>query len=59
MVTARPRTAIGPSCKLLNRPRSESVKTGGVMVVSYVRDRERIFLRWLENVERLDRGAAF
>jgi hypothetical protein len=34
------------------------------MVVSYVRDRERIFLRWLENVERLldrhvDRGAAF
>ena len=34
------------------------------MVVSYVRDRERIFLRWLENVEPLldrhvDRGAAF
>ena len=34
------------------------------MVASYVRERERIFLRWLENVERLlnqpvDRGAAF
>ena len=34
------------------------------MVVSYVRDRERIFRHWLENVERLldppvDRGAAF
>ena len=34
------------------------------MVVSYVRDRERIFQHWLENVERLldppvDRGAAF
>jgi hypothetical protein len=23
------------------------------MVASYVRERERIFLRWLENVERL------
>jgi hypothetical protein len=34
------------------------------MVVSYVRDRERIFQHWLENVERLldqpvDREAAF
>jgi hypothetical protein len=34
------------------------------MVVSYVGERERIFRRWLENVERLldqpvDRGAAF
>jgi hypothetical protein len=34
------------------------------MVVSYERERERIFRRWLENVERLlnqpvDRGAAF
>ena len=34
------------------------------MVASYVRERERIFLRWLENVERLlnqpvDRDAAF
>ena len=34
------------------------------MVVSYVRDRERIFQHWLGNVERLldqpvDRGAAF
>ena len=34
------------------------------MVASYVRERERIFLRWLENVERLlnqpvNRDAAF
>jgi hypothetical protein len=34
------------------------------MVVSYEHERERIFRRWLENVERLlnqpvDRGAAF
>ncbi len=34
------------------------------MVASYLRERDRIFLRWLENVERLlgrhvDRGAAF
>jgi hypothetical protein len=34
------------------------------MVASYVRERERIFLRWLENVERLlnqpvDRDAAY
>jgi hypothetical protein len=34
------------------------------MVASYVRERERIFLRWLGNVERLlnqpvDREAAF
>ena len=34
------------------------------MVASYVRERERIFLRWLENVERLldrpvDHDAAF
>ena len=34
------------------------------MVASYVRERERIFLRWLENVERMlnqpvDRDAAY
>jgi hypothetical protein len=30
-----------------------AVSTSGVMVASYVRERERIFLRWLENVQRL------
>jgi hypothetical protein len=30
-----------------------AVSMSGVMVASYVRERERIFLRWLENVERM------
>ena len=45
-------------------PGRRAVQKGGVMVASYARERERIFRRWLENVERLlnqpvDRGAAF